>query len=462
MIDQYRRTISGTVSMRPRARAFHRRAIVVAAALLVVATGCSSSSTSSSSKGSGTSASPKASQSPAATAANAALDKATATYVGGKVQQATGSPVEIGWVNTDTGPAAFPASTAAGKAAVAYANAHLNGVSGHVIKLVTCSVATEEDGTACGTQFRNDPNMHAVIEGVLVAGSDTFFKVINNTKAVIQLAANSPADINPYPSVKHPNVFTLNAGAFGGYNALIQYAAKYARPAVKSMLLIGDDNPAVKLGIQAFAGELAQYHIATKTAFIVPGSGASAVASDIQGAGGNTINTWFIFADGATCASIFGYQQSAGIHPLTMGQECIGAAFKPLTGGNYAPNGLIFNDFGWDVFLPAEHPLQQAIDAEVAKAIPGDPDPDSTSIAFTDVLNMIRAMNTAGGNLTAQGIGTAIRTMKSPIAGTLGGLDCGGNAFFPTICGNQVGLVQVKGNGFVRLAPSALIPAFTV
>jgi branched-chain amino acid transport system substrate-binding protein len=434
----------------------------VGLALLVVASACSSSGNSSTSKASSASASPKASQSAAAAAASAALDKTAAAYVGGKVGKATGSPVEIGWVNTDTGPASFPLATSAAEAAVAYANANLNGVNGHVIKLVTCSVATEEDGTSCGTQFRNDPNMHAVIEGVLVAGSDTFFKVINNTKAVIQLAANSPADIDPYAAVKHPNVFTLNAGAFGGYNALIQYAAKYAKPAVKSMLLIGDDNPAVKLGIQEFAGELAQYHIATKTAYIVAGSGASTVASDIQGAGGNTINTWFIFADEATCASIFGYQQTAGIHPLTMGQECIGAEFKPLTGGNYAPNGLIFNDFGWNVFLPGEHPLQQVIDAEVAKAIPNNPDPDTASTSFTDVLNMVRAMNAAGGNPTTQGIATAIRAMKAPIAGTLGGLDCGTNPFFPTICGNQVGLVQAKGKGFARLAPSALIPAFTV
>jgi branched-chain amino acid transport system substrate-binding protein len=390
------------------------------------------------------------------------MDNVAATYVGGKVQQATGSPVEIGWANTDTGPAGFPATTAVGKAAVAYANAHLDGVNGHVIKLVTCSVATEEDGTACGTQFRNDPNMHAVIEGVLVQGSDTFFKVLNNTKAVIQLAANSPADINPYPSVKHPNVFTLNAGAFGGYNAIIQYAAKYARPPVKSLLMIGDDNPAVHLAVQAFAGTLAQDHIATKSAFIKAGSGASTVAADIQGAGGNSISTWFIFADQVTCASIFAYQQTAGIHPLTMGQDCIGAAFKPLTGGSYAPSGLIFNDFGWNVFLPQEHQLQQVMNAEVAKALPNNPSPDAAATAFTDVLNMIRAMNAAGGNLTTQGIANAIRTMQAPIAGTLGSLDCGGNPFFPTICGNQVGLVQARGKSFVRLAPSAQMPAFTV
>jgi hypothetical protein len=240
------------------------------------------------------------------------------------------------------------------------------------------------------------------------------------------------------------------------------YAAKYAHPAVKSMLLIGDNVPAVKTAIESFSAELKQDKITTKTVFINPGSGASTVASDIEGARGNSINTWFVASDQATCAAIFSYQMQARIHPLTMGSECIGPAFKQLTGGSDTPTGLIFPDYGWNVFLPQEHPLQEVINAQIAKALPNDPQPDSAAFGYTEVLNMIRAMNAAGGNLSTQGIAAAIRGMKAPIAGNMGSIDCGALSYLPTVCGNEVGLVQATGKGYVRLSPTAQIPVLKV
>jgi hypothetical protein len=231
---------------------------------------------------------------------------------------------------------------------------------------------------------------------------------------------------------------------------------------MKSMLMVGDDVPQVRTAIQTFASLLKQDHIAIKTVFIPLGSGASTVAADIQGAGGNSVNAWFFAGDQATCASVFGYQMQAGIHPLTMGSECIGAAFKQLTGGSYTPNGLIFPDFGWSVFLPHERPLQEAINAQIEKAVPNDPQPDSASLGFTQTLNMIRAMNAAGNNLSTQGIATAIRNLKAPVADNIGQLDCGGFSYLPTICGNEVGLLQSTSKGYVRLSPTAQIPAIKV
>ena len=385
-----------------------------------------------------------------------------AAYVGGKVQTATGSPISIGWVNTDTGPAGFPLYTTAVQDAVAYANAHLDGINGHIIKLVTCNVTSEEDGQSCGATMVNNPNIQAIGEGILVFGSDTFFKVINNTKTVLQVDANSPSDFNPYPGITNPNVFTLSSGATGGYTAMITYAGKYASPAIKTMLLVGDNDPAVKAGITAFQGELSQFHITTKAAFINVGSGASQVAADIQGTGAANSDAWFMLTDEGTCASVYSYLKSTGLHPLIMGAECAGADFKPLTGGNYAATGLLTSSTGADIWLPTETPLMNAIYNEMNRAIPNVAAPDSASGGYITMFNLFRAMNAAGTNQTAQGIATAVRGLKAPILGNIGSINCGAVPNFSTICGAYSGLIQNHGATWTCLSPTAQIPAIQV
>jgi ABC-type branched-subunit amino acid transport system substrate-binding protein len=460
--------------MRPIVKALRARAAITGLVLLLLAAaGCSSSSSTSSGStsstttpGTGTSASPSAGGSTSSTGIplGAPLSVAQqasilAKYTGGKVGVATGSPIEIGWVNTDTGLSAFPLQTTSAKAAVQFVNDHLDGINGHVIKLVTCSIASEEDGQSCGSQFLNDPSLHAVIEGILIAGADTFFKTINNTKAVIQLSANSAADLNPYSGNNRPNVFTLSAGAVGTYSAMITYAAKYDH--TKKMLLIGEDDPAVRTGFTSFAAQLTADGVQSKSVFITPGAGASQVAADLQGAGASSDDGWFISSDEETCSNIFQYAQQAGAPSLIMGQECNGALFKSED-GSYAPKGLIFADLGWNVFLPQESTLQNAINYAMVAGVPSGNDPYSEAIAYYNVLNTVRAMNAAGSGLSTQGIATAIRNLKTPILGNLGNYDCGGVAGFPTICGNAVGLVKYTGTGYVRISPTSSVPLLKV
>jgi branched-chain amino acid transport system substrate-binding protein len=467
--------------MRQIVKALHARSVMAGLALLVLAAvGCSSgggTSSSSTSSGTtsgtatpstGTSASPGTSASgptsPTGIPLGAPLSVAQqadilAKYTGGTVGKATGSPVEVGWVNTDTGLSAFPLQTAAAKAAVQFANDHLGGINGHAIKLVTCSIASEEDGQSCGSQFLNDPNVHVVLEGVLIAGSDTFFKTINNTKAVVQLSANSPADLNPYPGNTHPNVFTLSAGAVGGYSAEITYAAKYAH--VKKMLLIGENDPAVRIGFTSFAKLLTADGVQSKSVFITPGAGASQVAADIQGASGNSYDGWFISSDEQVCANVFQYAQQAGATPLIIGQECNGALFKAQD-GSYAPKGLIFSDLGWNIFLPQETSLQNAINYAIVAGLPTGNDPYSENIVYDMVLNTVRAMTVASGDLSTQGIATAIRGLKTPVVGNLGDYNCGAVAGYPTICGDGIGLVKSTGTGYERVSPTSAVPLLKV
>ena len=457
-----------------RARPVAAGLVLLAAA--VTAAGCSSSS--STSTGSGSSSAPSTSASPSTSSSGSGSTSESpsglplgapltvaqqaailAKYTGGKVGKATGAPIELGWVNTDTGLSAFPVFTEAAKAAVAFVNNNLDGVNGHPIKFVTCSIASEEDGTSCGSTFVNDPNLHAVIESVLIAGSDTFFKTINNTKAVVQVSANSPADLDPYPG-QTPNVFTLNAGSVGGYAAQVTYAVKYEH--IKKMLLIGEDDPAVREGYASLAKELAGFGIQTKSVFTTPGAGASQIAADLQGVQATSYDGWFNSSDQQTCANVYAYAQQAGMPKLLIGSECNGSLFKSQY-GSWSPKGLVFPDLGWNVFLPNETPQQDAINYAISEGVPTGNDPYSEGDSFYSVLNTVRAMNAAGTKQTTAGIATAIRGLKAPILGNAGsGFDCGAVANYPTICGDVSGLVEYNGTSYVRISPSKTVPDLQV
>ena len=441
-----------------------RKIAVAATAVALLAGACSSSSHSGSPT---TSSSPQGALSGGGTGGlpaynvTAADQAAVLSYVGGKDQAATGSQIEIGFVNSNTGPAAFPQFTEGVQAAVNYANAHLNGAQGHVIKLDVCSIGSEEEGQSCGTSMINNTNIHVIIEGVLVEGGDTFFKVINNQKVVLQLSANSTADLFPYQGIAKPYVYNLNAGAVGGYDAMLAYIGTDVTPKPKKILFIADSAPAAKAGIETFQGQLKQYNIPTAAVYLQPGAGAAQDAAQVQGAGGSTSDVWFMLTDINTCLNAMLYKKQANLHPLLAGAECVGKPMQAIDGG-YAPDGLISSDFGVSFWLPSESPIEQVVVQQVFLASPNDPAPDSIALGFEQSLNLFRALNAASDVTSVPAIAKAISTMPTPILDNIGSISCGNAPLFVTICGKQVGLIQSKGNSWVRLSPTSSLPAFTV
>jgi hypothetical protein len=443
-----------------------RKTAVAALAVAMLAGACSSSSHNGSSsttspQGSSGSESGGGSGGLPAYHVTAADKTAVVSYVGGKAQAATGSPIEIGFVNSNTGPAAFPQFTEGVQAAVNYANAHLNGAQGHQIKLDVCSIGSEEDGQSCGTSMINNTNIHVIIEGVLVEGGDTFFKVINNQKVVLQLSANSTADLFPYSGVAKPYVYDLNAGAVGGYDAMLAYIGTDVTPKPTKILFIADTAPAAKAGIETFQGQLKQYNIPTSAVYLLPGAGAAQDAAQVQGGGGNTADVWFMLTDLNTCLNAMLYAKQAHLHPLLAGAECVGKPMQAVNGA-YAPDGLISSDYGLTYWIPSENPIGEVIDQQVDQVSPNDPAPDSIALGFAQSLNLFRALNSASDVNSVQSIATALTSMPSPILDNIGSSSCGNAPLFVTICGNQVGLIQAKGSSWVRLSPTAQLPAFTV
>jgi branched-chain amino acid transport system substrate-binding protein len=78
---------------------------------------------------------------------------------------ATGEPVKLGYVNTDTGATAIPDLTEGAEIAVKRINEHANGINGRPIELVVCGTdGTPESSASCANQMV-DAGVVAVIEG---------------------------------------------------------------------------------------------------------------------------------------------------------------------------------------------------------------------------------------------------------------------------------------------------------
>ena len=92
--------------------------------------------------------------------------------------RATGQPIEIGYVNDESGPLAVPYITYGTQAGVSYVNAH-GGVNGRPIKLLTCAAdGSPEKSIACANQFVQ-AKVPAVLEGVDI-GADAMLPILKS------------------------------------------------------------------------------------------------------------------------------------------------------------------------------------------------------------------------------------------------------------------------------------------
>jgi branched-chain amino acid transport system substrate-binding protein len=383
-----------------------------------------------------------------------------ANYVGGKVGQATGSPIEIGWVNTDTGVAPFADTTAGAQAAVSYINANLNGINGHVVKLVTCNLSSEEAGQACGTQMLNNSNIKLIGMGVDIVGGDAFFKVINNTKVVSIVTQVNPADFNPYPGVSKPNAFILNAGPLGSLTGEMQYVGQYLKPKPQHVLVIGINIPAAEQSITLLTGMLKKYGITPTVVRVPPTATGPQIASAIQAGGGASADLYIVNAQPNICAGLYSYEKQAGVKALTVDTGgCVGAAMKNLT-GKYEPENWLLSDTGASILMPQDNQFYTLEYQQFGHTNPPQPFPDAH--AFIMMLNLTRAMNAAGPDASVQQISSAITGMSTPVADTIGPLTCASITAIPPICGTQIGVVQsTSGSGYTRVVPSSQIPSIS-
>ncbi len=381
---------------------------VAAACLAVTVAGCSSSGSSSTS--SSTSSSPAATGSGSA-AASAAL---------GTPDKATGSPITIAILNPGQTAAVdtTPANTSA-VAAVAYANAYLGGINGHVIKVLQCSTL---DTAAGQTSCANQMIQAHVSAAVQASGDDVTIKALDK------------AGILDFMNVGASPVALGTPAAFSMANPLAVYGvpAAYAQQiGAKNAALLVIDVPGAS-GPASTLGPLFFKNAGVGLKVVIIPEGTADMTPQVQATLSTSPKLYYVLGDPTFCTSaIKAIKTLAASAQISMYYTCISPNPTGIPGGYAGIKTVTSNDL-----TPGdkEYELYQAIQAKYN----GSTAPIASS-GYAPMLGLIRALNAAKLTTTsAAGVLAALKAAPA-VPLPLGGgatFQCNGKAvsLSPQIC----------------------------
>lgn len=338
---------------------------------------------------------------------------------------ATGTPIKIGLINPEGGPAiSQPANREAAEATVAYANANLGGIAGHPIELVTC--ANKEDPASardCANQM-----VEAAVAAVVVTTTgqgDSMAPII--TQAGIPYLSSSGASKSELSS---PNSFMLTGGFPGRLNAMASYAKEKGYTKVTAF---ASDNSTVVPGTKAMGGpafqaagiELQVVPIPLGTPDTTP-QVSSGLSDDVGGVA--------VIGDATMCTSVVKALQTLG---ATQDKMLIQPCLDPSTVqavGDAMEGAHVFTTAD----LTSDNEEAVLYRSVMAKYSPGTETSGYTYTGYQAMLGLVRAAQGVQGEPTAPAIAAALNSAKNvPLpAGDGITFSCDGTAMasMPAIC----------------------------
>ncbi len=387
-------------------------------------------------------------------------------YTGGTAGKATEStPIRIGYVNQQFGSPSYPENTAGANLAVQYINQNLGGIKGHPIQLVSCYVATEEDGQKCGTQFLNDATIKLVLTGTLVIGNDSLYKVLGGQKPIIIGNGLTATDFVQTGAV------TYMPGAPGVVSGMAKWIVDGGAGTVKTVAVVAtNDAGATASAKLLFAPPLEKAGIKVTEVFISPTAQGADVASAVKAAGGGSADVFVPITPVQGCIAVYDALKSLGIKPkvVTTGL-CFGTPLIQHLGGTF-PDGWYFGAYGVNYFVPPQKSVpaseQLALYEQVVKKY--NPTMEYTGFAgptFGNVLTITQIYNKLGVDASVAQLTDATKNFAGPQWGIPGTpVACGKiTPTFPTLCIGQMGIEQFSGGKWVPIADAynnKLINAF--
>ena len=375
-------------------------------------------------------------------------------YTGGTAGKATGTPINIGYVNEESGSPSFPENTQGADLAVKYINGELGGIKGHPINLVKCFVSTEEDGQKCGTQMLNDATVKLVVTGTLVVGNASLYTVLSGKKPIIIGNGLTATDFIQSAA------FTYMPGAPGVISGLAKWIVDGGAGKVKSVAVVASDDASAKASAQIlFAPVLEKAGISVKQVFISSTAQGAEVQSAVKAAGGDTADLFVPITPVQGCIAVADAIKSLGIHPtvVTTGL-CFGTPLIQHLGGTF-PDGWYFGAYGVNYFIPPVKSIPASEELALYEAVVKkyNPTMEYTGFAgptFGNLMTVTQIFNKIGIDASITQVADAVKGFAGPqwsIPGTP--VSCGKiSASFPSICVGQMGIEQFKGGKWIPIA----------
>jgi branched-chain amino acid transport system substrate-binding protein len=158
--------------------------------------------------------------------------KTISQYTGVTPGKATGTPIRVGFINTESGPAASPESTIVAEEAIRTVNDQLGGVKGHPIELRKCIPADVAQTMRCAQDYAADPATVAVLQGTLDADSAGYHTILAPKVPVLGSLPLSAANATA------TNTYYLSGGQFGVLG-IVSYARDYMKAKRVALLAAG-------------------------------------------------------------------------------------------------------------------------------------------------------------------------------------------------------------------------------
>jgi hypothetical protein len=207
------------------------RVLVAVTALATAGTLGLSACGSSSSAGAKSGASSTPSSGSSGSGVSAASVKTFLAYTGGTAGKATGTPIDMGFINAQGGAYSYPEYSTELASLVSVINNQLGGADGHPLVVKSCFITTgEAQGQACAQQFLADKSMALIIQGPLEVGGTSFHATLAGKIPVVSALPNEITDATA------KNAFYLGGGVLGSLG-FVAYATKYLHAKTASILV---------------------------------------------------------------------------------------------------------------------------------------------------------------------------------------------------------------------------------
>jgi branched-chain amino acid transport system substrate-binding protein len=365
-----------------------------------------------------------------------------AKYVGAKSTGAADpskSPIVIGWVNQQGGPADIgPGATKGADLAVKYLNEKLGGIDGHPVKLFKCFTSTsEEQGQACGQKMVNNQAVKAIGVGAVAVGDQSLVATVDGQKPMVYPVALAPADAT------NKNGYALMGDGPRVAGSAATYAAKVLK--AKSVSVVWPELPGVNEASQAIVRDAKKLGMTVKSVAWNPN--ATDLVGPLTAAGAQTADVIIANGDPKGCVNLYKALQSLKIktpvvsQPLCLNQE-VTKAIGDLPQWTYGIATSLASDTTDPTARAYTEVLKEyGLPAQYARDvwIPG---------AFHELLTMFQWMNKIGAdNISEQTIAEQAKAFKGPQAWGPPKLECGKHPEAPAICSDQEKYFTYKGKG---------------
>jgi branched-chain amino acid transport system substrate-binding protein len=394
---------------------------VLAAAVAALAAGCGSSSPSN------------------------ATGAATSSAASKSDPPASGTPIEIGYINDESGPVGVPYVTYGTQAGVSYVNAH-GGVNGHPIKLVACAGdGSPEKSIGCANQFVQ-AKVPVVLEGV-DNGADAMLPILKS--AGIPLTGGLPFSAAVSMS---SHAYFFDAALPALTIAPLNY---FHQQAVKSIVYVLADTPSNRFFDEKLLSPTAKaLGVTYKTLFYNP----TAPQWPVLAATAEQLHPDLIGTPAALdpdCLGLFNALKSTGYTGKVFLASC---AVGVQSLGARAAGAYLYSFFWWPGAAQdapsAKRDEINAYTAAMQQAGQSKWIVSNAAFGFADVVTLARALSALhSSNLTGPGVEAGLRATSGLDAFLGEPITCNHTAFpGQSACSNGVLIYKVDSGGHLRLA----------